>query len=88
MYRQLLDKFEKQLEEHQHNLVFYLLFLRITPILPNIFLNLACPLLGVSYWKFLIATFFGLMPLNIIHVKTGLTLENIQKVGLDFNVSS
>lgn len=85
MYRQLLDKFEAQLVEHQHNLVFYLLFMRITPILPNIFLNVACPLLGVPYHKFLIATFFGLMPLNIVHVKTGLTLENIQKVGLDFN---
>lgn len=87
MYKDFLPKFEQQLDKQKHNLIFYLLFMRITPILPNIFLNVACPLLGVPYVKFLLATFFGLMPLNVIHVKTGLTLENIQKVGLDFQVS-
>ncbi len=77
MYSKFLPRFKAKLEEHKDNMIFYLLFLRLTPIVPNIFINVASPLLGVSYLKFLTATFFGLMPMNIVHVKTGLTLENI-----------
>ena len=36
--------------------------------------------------KFFIATLFGLMPMNIIHVKTGMMLNDIQQVGADFKV--
>lgn len=35
------------------------MFLRITPFLPNWFINIASPLLGVQIWPFFIGTFLG-----------------------------
>ncbi len=62
-------------------MIYYLLFLRITPLLPNWFINISSPILEVPLWKFFIATFLGLMPMNVMHVKTGLMINDIQTVG-------
>jgi uncharacterized membrane protein YdjX (TVP38/TMEM64 family) len=44
---------------HRHNLLWYMLFLRLTPLIPNWFVNLGSPLVGMPYVYFLTATFFG-----------------------------
>lgn len=45
-----------------------MLFLRISPIVPNWFVNVASPIVGMPIHIFAFGTFFGLMPLNIIHL--------------------
>jgi uncharacterized membrane protein YdjX (TVP38/TMEM64 family) len=80
--------FKGQLDKHHDDLLYYLLFLRITPLLPNWFINISSPILDVPISKFFIATFIGLMPMNVIHVKTGLMLNDLQTVGgVDLKVS-
>eukprot|EP00350_Pseudokeronopsis_sp_OXSARD2_P010673 CAMPEP_0170541588 /NCGR_PEP_ID=MMETSP0211-20121228/1283_1 /TAXON_ID=311385 /ORGANISM="Pseudokeronopsis sp., Strain OXSARD2" /LENGTH=125 /DNA_ID=CAMNT_0010844373 /DNA_START=450 /DNA_END=827 /DNA_ORIENTATION=- len=76
-----LLQFKEKLDHHQDDLIYYLLFLRITPILPNWFINISCPILDVPISKFFIATFVGLMPGNFLHLRTGLMLNEIQTVG-------
>jgi uncharacterized membrane protein YdjX (TVP38/TMEM64 family) len=44
---------------HRDNLLSYMLFLRITPFLPNWFINLASPIIGVPLSPFFWGTFFG-----------------------------
>lgn len=56
-----------QIKQNQDNLLYYLLFLRITPLLPNWFVNIACPLVGVKFRYFFIATLIGTI---IIHCNT------------------
>lgn len=51
-----------------------MLFLRFTPLVPNWFVNLASPIVGMPIKYFCIGTLLGLMPLNIIHINAGLTL--------------
>jgi uncharacterized membrane protein YdjX (TVP38/TMEM64 family) len=46
-------------EANRHNLVFYLLFLRVSPLLPNWFINIASPVIGVPLKDFVIATLIG-----------------------------
>lgn len=53
----------------------------MTPLLPNWFINISSPLLEVPLSKFALATFLGLMPMNVMHVKTGLMLSDLQKIG-------
>jgi uncharacterized membrane protein YdjX (TVP38/TMEM64 family) len=53
-----------------------LLFLRITPLLPNWFVNIACPLVDVPFKYFFLATLIGLVPANCLHISTGATLNN------------
>ena len=59
-----------------------MLFLRLTPLIPNWFVNLASPIVGMPYIYFIVASFFGkllvisgLMPNNFILIQTGLTLK-------------
>merc|ERR1712137_1282801 len=49
--------FAAQVEQRRRHLFNFLLFLRITPFLPNFFINLASPLLGVPLSSFVVATF-------------------------------
>lgn len=81
-YPQKIVEANNKIQEHKNNLFFYLLFLRITPIVPNLIINLASPIIGVPFKTFFSATFLGLMPANIIHINTGMTLASIKKVGL------
>ena len=76
-FKERLIWFKGQLDKQQDDLIFYLLFLRITPIVPNWFINISSPILDVSIFKFIFATFVGLMPMNVIHIKTGLMLNDL-----------
>ena len=55
----LFSKFHRMVNAHRHNLLWYMLFLRLTPLIPNWFVNLGSPLVGMPYMYFLTATFFG-----------------------------
>mmetsp|Transcript_45132 Transcript_45132/g.69096 ORF Transcript_45132/g.69096 Transcript_45132/m.69096 type:complete len:83 (+) Transcript_45132:213-461(+) len=60
-----------------------MLFLRITPLVPNWFVNISSPIVGMYFKYFFFGTLFGLMPANIIHVNAGLTLNDLQSVGMN-----
>ena len=77
----MIIKFSEKLREQRGNLFWYLLFLRITPLLPNWFINISSPILDIPLKYFVWATFFGLMPLNIVHCRTGLILSEVNQVG-------
>ena len=57
-----------------------MLFLRFTPLVPNILVNLASPIANIPLYIFSLGTLIALIPLNIIHVETGSTLEDISKL--------
>lgn len=78
----LFDKFNKMVSAHKHNLFWYMLFLRLTPLIPNWFVNLASPLVGIPYLHFLFASMFGMMPMNFILIQTGQTLKEIETIGI------
>ena len=42
-----LDAFREKVAANGDNLLWYMLFLRVTPLVPNWFVNLACPLVGM-----------------------------------------
>ncbi len=51
--------FESKITENQDNLFYYFLFLRLAPVAPNLFLNMAAGLVGVPYGIFLLASLIG-----------------------------
>jgi uncharacterized membrane protein YdjX (TVP38/TMEM64 family) len=79
----VLDKVQTKLRLHWHNLFFYLLFLRISPLLPNVSISVCSPIIGVPLKTFAAATFIGLMPANYLHLQTGIQLN--QLTGADEN---
>lgn len=78
----LVFKICKKVKEQNRNLFFFMLFLRTTPLVPNWFVNLSAPIAGLPAKYFFFGTFFGLMPLNFIHISTGLAINEVSSVGL------
>jgi len=75
--------FKNSIENNKDNLFYYFLFLRITPLFPNWLLNLSSPIVGIPIIYFIIGTFIGLIPANIIHVSMGSEISKIEKIGFD-----
>ncbi|PPD81095.1 hypothetical protein GOBAR_DD21990 [Gossypium barbadense] len=55
--------------QRSERLLNYMLFLRLTPTLPNTFNNVSSPIVDVPYHIFFTATFIGLIPAAYITVR-------------------
>lgn len=79
---------QRKIDENKSNLFYYFLFLRLTPIVPNWFLNASSAVVGVPFWIFFSTSLVGLMPYSFILIKMGLMLDEVSQIGFDFNVSN
>ncbi|KAG8255169.1 Transmembrane protein 41B [Homalodisca vitripennis] len=57
-------RYSLMVKKHRHNIFNYILFLRITPFLPNWFINIAAPLVNVPIAPFWLGTFIGRSSIN------------------------
>lgn len=58
-----------QVSRRRERLLNYMLFLRLTPTLPNTFINVASPIVDVPYHTFFLATVVGLIPAAYVTVR-------------------
>lgn len=63
-----------QIAKRKDKLLNYMLFLRITPTLPNLFINLASPIMDIPFHVFFTATVIGLIPASYITVRVSISL--------------
>ncbi|KAK7868245.1 hypothetical protein R5R35_000644 [Gryllus longicercus] len=63
--------------KHRSNLLNYLLFLRVTPFLPNWFINIVSPVIDVPLFPFWLGTFFGVAPPSFVAIQAGQTLYKL-----------
>jgi uncharacterized membrane protein YdjX (TVP38/TMEM64 family) len=61
----------------------YLLGARLFPFTPNWLLNIALPFLGVNISTFFFTSLIGLLPMNWVTVKAGLTLSELNSLTTD-----
>lgn len=61
-----------QIAKRKEKLLNYMLFLRVTPTLPNLFINLASPIVDIPFHIFFLATVIGLIPASYITVRVRL----------------
>uniref|UniRef100_A0A023FNZ5 Putative conserved plasma membrane protein n=1 Tax=Amblyomma cajennense TaxID=34607 RepID=A0A023FNZ5_AMBCJ len=71
---------QDKVKQNRHRLLYWLLFLRLFPMTPNWFLNIASPVVGVPLHLFFISVFIGLMPYNFICVQTGCILSELKSM--------
>lgn len=78
-----------QIAKRRDKLLNYMLFLRITPTLPNLFINLASPIVDIPFHVFFLATFVGLMPASYITVKVSIlrctSINSLHSLWFDFH---
>ncbi|MBA0685443.1 hypothetical protein Goari_013103 [Gossypium aridum] len=72
--------------QRRERLLNYMLFLRLTPTLPNTFNNVSSPIVDVPYHIFFTATFIGLIP--AAYITAGIALGELKSIGdlFDFNL--
>ncbi|XP_039719478.1 transmembrane protein 41B isoform X2 [Pteropus medius] len=84
VYKYLTEKVVKwsqQVERHREHLINYIIFLRITPFLPNWFINITSPVINVPLKVFFIGTFLGVAPPSFVAIKAGTTLYQLTTAG-------
>lgn len=64
-----LNFFTREVTKRREYLFNYMIFLRVTPTLPNTFINVCSPIVNVPYPTFIGATVIGLMPATFVTVR-------------------
>ncbi|XP_017871380.1 PREDICTED: transmembrane protein 41 homolog isoform X2 [Drosophila arizonae] len=82
------SEWSRHVEEYRDSLFNYMLFLRMTPILPNWFINLASPVIGVPLHIFALGTFCGVAPPSVIAIQAGKTLQKMSSSSEAFSWTS
>lgn len=82
------SKWKIQVDKHRNNLFNYVVFLRITPILPNWFINLSAPVIGVPLIPFALGTFVGVAPPSFFAIQGGQTLHTLTIEDSAFNTNA
>ncbi|KAH7315720.1 hypothetical protein KP509_21G062400 [Ceratopteris richardii] len=80
LWPQQIHFFRAEVAKRKRRLLNYMLFLRVTPTLPNTFINFASPIVNIPYHIFLLATVFGLVPASFLSVRAGLTLGQLESL--------
>ncbi|XP_013778172.1 transmembrane protein 41B-like [Limulus polyphemus] len=62
---------------HRSHLLNYIIFLRITPFLPNWFINITSPVIDVPLAPFFLGTFLGVAPPSFVAIQAGTTLHQL-----------
>ncbi|KFM26096.1 Protein MAM3 [Auxenochlorella protothecoides] len=74
------ERFAAEVAARRGQLLPYVIFLRVTPLLPNTFINVASPLAGVPVWPFSLGTLLGCMPNNFVAVGAGTRLSSMNSL--------
>lgn len=78
LFPQKLALFGNEIQKHKHSILNYLLFLRMTPVVPSWFINIASPIFDVPLVPFALSTFLGIIPATILFVNGGRELSNVE----------
>ncbi|XP_046581670.1 transmembrane protein 41B-like [Haliotis rubra] len=74
-------QWRSHVEKNREHLLNYMIFLRITPFLPNWFINITAPVIDVPLPPFFWGTFIGVAPPSFVAVQAGTTLYKLTSSG-------
>ncbi|XP_072992906.1 uncharacterized membrane protein At4g09580-like [Typha latifolia] len=80
LWPEKLRFFQAEIAKRKEKLLNYMLFLRITPTLPNTFINMASPIVDIPFHIFFVATLVGIIPGSYVIVRAGLALGDLKSV--------
>ncbi|KAK3729014.1 hypothetical protein QZH41_011460, partial [Actinostola sp. cb2023] len=75
-----VDFLQKKVHKNLDRLFFFLLSLRLFPMSPNWFLNMASPVLDIPLLQFFFSVLIGLMPYNFLCCQTGCLLSQLNSI--------
>lgn len=87
-YNDYIQEKIKNNRSNSSNLFLCVFLLRATPIFPNWTINLCSPIVNLPLKPFVWGTFFGVVPLSLIHVCTGRILNDLSSESSLFSTKS
>lgn len=88
LFPERLAALRLKIRSHRSNMLNYIIFLRITPILPNWLINISSPILGVNIVHFFVGTFLGVAPPSFLFIRAGTTLFQLTTIADQISLSS
>ncbi|KIZ03833.1 putative membrane protein [Monoraphidium neglectum] len=85
IWRDRLRHFADEVRARDDDLLAYIIFLRVTPILPNTFINVASPIVGVPLLPFFFGTLIGCLPNNFMAAHAGDHLSDLHSLADLYN---
>ncbi|KAI9168589.1 hypothetical protein H9P43_007962 [Blastocladiella emersonii ATCC 22665] len=73
--RARVDRWRAQLASQHDQLFNYIVFLRVAPVVPNWFINLASPHLGITLRTFFLGTLVGVLPPSFVYARLGSSIQ-------------
>jgi len=80
-----IENWKVEVDKRRDDLFSYILFLRVTPILPNWLINVVSPIIDIPVNVFFFATLIGVAPLSYIAVSAGTQLNSMMMSDLKYN---
>mmetsp|Transcript_59843 Transcript_59843/g.157337 ORF Transcript_59843/g.157337 Transcript_59843/m.157337 type:complete len:290 (-) Transcript_59843:163-1032(-) len=74
---------KKEMDKFEGSLFRYMLFLRVSPLFPNWFVNYSTALIGMPFWHFVIASTLAIQPAAGMSIAMGGMLRDVGETGLD-----
>ena len=72
-----INQWQIDITNHRHHLWSFMLFLRVTPLIPNWLMNVSAPHMGIPLITFWSSTFIGVIPQSVFAIRVGMSLERI-----------
>lgn len=83
-----ISEWQKKVNSIHGDLFWYIVFLRITPLVPNWFMNLSSPVINIPMKPFVLGTFVGVAPPSLIYIQAGTTLHTLTSSTSVFSIQS
>lgn len=74
---------KKEMDKFQGSMFRYMLFLRVSPLFPNWFVNYSTAMIGMPFWYFLVASTLAIQPAACMSIAMGSMLRDVGESGLD-----
>jgi len=79
---EMVYKFCKRVREQKNNIVYYVMFMRISPIFLKPLVNVCSPIAQIPMKYFFLGSLVGCIPMVWIHVEMGNEVKNLQDFGI------
>jgi len=80
LFMDQLNRLDTAVQHHKRRLFYYLTVIRIFPMTPNFFINLAAPLIRLPFVPHTAAATIGLAPITFLTCQAGQTLSTLESV--------
>lgn len=80
LFLEQLVRLDSAVQHHRRRLFYYLTVIRIFPMTPNFFINLAAPLIRLPLVPHVAAATIGLSPITFLTVQAGMTLSSLHSL--------